>query len=137
MPLPDFELTTLDGRSIRTQELASNGKWLLIYVQPNCRPCDVLLKLITEPEFSALAGRLVIVVGGASADEAGAMAGRFPGLAGAAWYADPPKTASVQMKATGAPVAFGVLQATIVWNLNGVLPESVRMKSILKSWIDS
>lgn len=136
MPLPDFELTALDGRSIRTQELASNGKWLLIYVQPNCRPCDVLLKLVTEPEFSALAGRLVIVVGGASAGEAASMAARFPDLAGAGWYAHRMKMASVQMKAAGSPVAFGILQSTVVWNLNGVLPDPVRMKSILKSWIE-
>jgi hypothetical protein len=33
-------------------------------------------------------------------------------------------------------VAFGVLQTTVVWKLNGVLPDSVRMKSILKSWIE-
>jgi hypothetical protein len=136
MPLPDFEVVALDGGSVRSQELASNGKWLLIYVQPNCRPCEALLTLVTEPEFSLLARKLVIIVGGATPDEAGSMASRFPDLAAASWYSDPPKTAQAQMKIGGAPVAIGVLQTNIIWNLSGVLSESVRMKSILKSWID-
>ena len=40
MHLPDFDLTAVDGRTVRSQDLERGGKWLLIYVQPNCRPCD-------------------------------------------------------------------------------------------------
>lgn len=136
MPLPDFDLTALDGSAVRSRDLASNGKWLMLYVQPNCRACDALLKVVTAAEFPPLAGRLVIIVGGGSTHDATSMSSRFPELAGAAWYADESRQASVEMKVTGAPVAIGVRQATIVWNFNGVLPDPIRMKSMLKSWIE-
>src|SRR5215213_5804443 len=38
--LPVFELTGLDGKVLRSDELRMKHDWVLVYVRPDCRPCD-------------------------------------------------------------------------------------------------
>ena len=134
MPLPDFELTRLDGQVIRSSaEMPGDGKWLLIYVQRNCRPCDRLLNLVKQDEHPELVWRMVIINGGARAG-ATAMRDKRADIADAQWYADESRKAWTALRMTGAPVVFGVRDKTIQWSLSGMLKSDAEVKSVLSSW---
>src|SRR5687768_534340 len=66
-PLPAFPVVALDGNEIASDTLTSEGKWLLVYVQPRCAPCDTLLRAIDAGHEPGVAGRMIVVVGGADA----------------------------------------------------------------------
>src|SRR5215471_17028099 len=53
-PLPDFELSTLDGQTVKSSDLPSQGHWLLIYVQSNHQFSDRLLKLLKREDFPGI-----------------------------------------------------------------------------------
>ena len=133
-PLADFELTKLDGTVIHSSaELPSDGKWLLVYVQANCRPCDRLLNLVKQDEHPELPWKMVIIAGGARAVASG-MRQKRADLDGAQWYADESRQAWVSLRMSGAPMVFGVRDKTIQWSLSGVLKSDGDVKSILASW---
>jgi len=134
MPLPEFELTKLDGTVIHSSaELPSEGKWLLVYVQANCRPCDRLLDLVKQDEHPELPWKMVIVAGGDRASANGIRDKRAD-LADAQWYADPSRQAWWALRMSGAPMVFGVRDKTIQWSLSGILKSDNDVKSILASW---
>src|SRR5262245_12376492 len=137
IPFPDVELTRLDGVVIRsTGEIPAEGKWLVVYVQPNCRPCDALLRLVKEPQHPGLPPRMIVIVGGVGAAEAGRMRQMMVDLAGASWYADPARGMGSALQLTGAPMIFGVRDLTIDWSLSGGLPSPGDVTSILTGWVD-
>ena len=133
-PIPDFQLTTLDGQTIKSSDLPAAGSWLLVYVQPTSHYCDQLLKTLTANRFPTLASSAVFIVNG-TADDAKTMKAKYPDLASATWYADPGRAAFAQLKLHGVPVILGVRDQKIQWSLNGILPDSKTMQSILTSWI--
>jgi hypothetical protein len=135
-PMPDFQLTSLDGQTIKSADLPSSGSWLLIYIQPTSHYSDQLAKSLTKERFPNLPSRAVFVVAG-SVDDAKAVKARYEALSSAAWYADPSKAAFTQLKLHGVPVVLGVLGKTIQWNLNGLLSDDKTFQSILNSWITS
>jgi len=113
--LSDFPLTRLDGTVVRSgAALPGEGKWLLVYVQANCR-------------------RMVIVTGGAR-DTASGMRDKRVDLAAAQWYADESREAWTALHMAGAPMVFGVRDQTIQWSLSGMLKSDSDVKSILASW---
>lgn len=133
-PIPDFQLTTLDGQTVKSSELPSAGNWLLVYVQPTSHYCDQLLKTMTADRYPTLAANAVFIVSG-TADDAKAMKAKYPDLASATWYADPGRAAFAQLKLHGVPVILGVRDKTIQWSLNGILQDAKTMQSIITSWI--
>lgn len=136
-PLPAFEVTSLDGRTVKSDELTPNEKWLLVYVQPHCRPCEGLLRTFDGKESGAdHTGKVVVVVGGADADEARRMADAAPWLPASSWYADPQKKAAAAAKLRGSPVVMGILRQRVEWNLTGVLADAKSVKSILGTWCE-
>ena len=133
-PLPDFALTRLDGTVVRSgTELPGEGKWLLVYVQANCRPCDRLLSLVKHDEHPALPFRMVIIAGGAREGVSG-MRDKRGDLANALWYADESREAWTSLHMSGTPMVFGVRDKTIQWSLSGMLKSDSDVKSILASW---
>lgn len=69
--LPAFDLTALDGKVSKSDSLPVEPNWVLVYVRPNCRPCEAI--------FRELGGASV---GGPRQREGkGAPSGNKPGMA--------------------------------------------------------
>ena len=135
VPLPEFEIAQLDGTPVQSQSgLPSSGKWLIVYVRPNCAPCDRLLNLIKKDAHPGLPSKMVVIAGGLDGLAATEARARFKELADAQWYTDRPGKAWVALKVFGVPMVFGVRDRTIEWSLSGVLPSDAQVKSILASW---
>jgi hypothetical protein len=135
MSMPDFQLSSLDGQSVKSADLPSSGSWLLIYIQPTSHYCDQLIKSLTKERFPGLASRTVFIVGG-SVDDAKAAKAKYDELSTASWYADPSRTAFSQLKLHGVPVVLGIRDKKIQWSLNGILADDKTFQSILNSWIE-
>lgn len=134
-PLPSFQVTNLDGQPVQSAQLSAKNQWLLVYVQPNCRPCAELFKAFQKKEAQPdLSDKVIVVVGGGTVEQAKALAQRTPWIPQASWYADPTKAAAPALKVKGAPVVFGVRQGNIEWDLSGVLADEKSLKSILDTW---
>ncbi len=133
-PLPAFQVVSLDGVSTGSDRLPMPGTWLLIYVQPECFPCESLLQLFTPDQPAPLPQRLVVVVGGTAADARGVLA-KFPDLAQASWYADTLNEAFRYLQLQGAPVMLGLRRDVVEWDVIGVPADSRTMRSIVNSWL--
>jgi len=132
--LPDFQLATLDGQTIRSADLPAKGHWLLIYVESESHFCEKLLKHFSQRATSPTLAKVVVIVKG-TPEEAKAMRAHYPYLAQAFWYSDPSDNAFTQLKLNGIPVTLGVDQHTVQWVNNGVLPDSKTQNAILFSWL--
>jgi hypothetical protein len=136
-PLPDFELKTLDKRPVRSQRLPTKGRWLLVYVEAACVPCeDVFRAFDREQPLSDLPQKVVVVVGGKTAEEVKRMAARFPWLPADCWYADPSREAGAALKAHGVPRVYGVSGDRVEWSLGGTLADHKKLQSILLAWCE-
>jgi len=133
-PLPDFALIDADGKSVSSSKLHLPSHWLLIYVHANNGNSAVVLNALKDEPPSALNGKILVIVGGATAADIAPLAKRYPHLQSVSWYADPKRTALAAMHLTGSPTVLGVKQDTVQWTLTGSLPDHARLTSILKSW---
>jgi len=137
LPLPEFQLTKLDGTTLSTKELAQQEQWVLIYTMPDCPACETLLRLVDKTEHPELPAKVIVVVSGASAEKVKSLAGKFPDLEETSWYADPEKEGVKQLKLQGLPAVFGVHQDTLEWCVMGVLSaDTLNMESLLSSWCE-
>ena len=137
-PLPEFRVSALDGRTVRSSDLAADENWLLIYIEPGCRPCDGVLKVFDRAAPVAdVRRRVVVVVGGRTVEETKLLAERFRWLPEACWYADPARRAAQALKAGGAPVVYGVRGDQLEWTLNGTLSDAKKLESVLLTWLES
>lgn len=134
-PLPAFDVTSLDGVTIRSSGLPRPGTWLLVYVKPHCIPCETLLHFFKRGEPPNFSQRIVVVVGG-TVNEAREMVGKFPDLAQESWYTDPGQNAFTQLQLQGASMVLGVRQDRVEWSIAGVLPDPVTLHSILTTWLE-
>jgi hypothetical protein len=134
-PLPDVILTALDGASVHAPTLASDERWLLIYVRPDCAPCQSVLQLVKVEEYPALPGRMVIVVQG-TVDQAREMKAAFADLQDARWYADADGAAATALRIATTPTITGMLNTSMEWSVAGVFRKGVEMKSVLVSWTE-
>ena len=134
-PLPVLPLTSIEGAAVTTAQMVMEGAWLVVYVQPNCRPCESLLAVATDERHPGLPGRLAVVVAGVTTHELQSLAARFPNLPQRAWYADANRTMFTGLRLTGVPVVLGLRGTMIEWGLSGVLPDASAVESVLASWI--
>src|SRR5438477_3746418 len=100
--LPPFDLVLADGRAVSSATLVRDGQWLVVLIQPACRPCEALLGLVNKTEHPTMPARIVVVAGGIDAAALGALMQRFPDLADAGWYADPSGKAAASLRASSA-----------------------------------
>lgn len=133
-PLPAFEVAKLDGLPVASSALGSAGKWLLVYVRPASPTSQRLLRLVRKEEDAGAAAHIVVIVGGSLA-ETQKVCDSFPGLASAAWYADPDDRASTALDIKGAPSAVGLRDRSMEWKLVGVPADPRTVRSILLSWV--
>jgi hypothetical protein len=134
--LPLFELLGADGNGVTTDRLIRAGRWMVIYVQPDCRACENLLRIVMTAEHPRIPSRLAIILGGSTLDEVRATAARFPELSEAAWFADPSKASVPPLQIRATPAIFGLNGDMIEWSLGGVSGPSSEVKSVIASWID-
>jgi hypothetical protein len=134
-PLPPFMLTSLDGQPVASTELALEGNWLLIYVEPSCGSCMAILRAMPREEFPGLAARVTVVVAAASPAQASAVAAAATELGEARWFMDPDRSAGKMLGFKHSPVVLGVRAAMIEWGVTGVLRKSDEMQSVLVSWL--
>ncbi len=132
--LPEFELSTLDGQAVKSLDLAGQGHWLLICVQPNHQFSERLLKLLKREDYPQVAANAIVVVLG-TAEEAKVLKAAYPDLATARWYADNSRNAFSKLKLHGVPVIVGLDKKVMLWNINGVLPDLNTEKSIVNTWL--
>jgi hypothetical protein len=114
--------------------MVAAGRWLLIYLQQGCAACDTLVQLLAD-EHASLEGRIAIVIGGVNAADAAKLAGNFPTLAAARWYADQSNALARALPAAGVPVVYGLRENMVEWSLNGVVPDAASYKTTLLSWV--
>ena len=135
-PLPVFSITALDGTEVTSDSLVAEGQWLLVYVQTGCSACDSLMRAVVE-ERTDLASHMVIVIGGVDAATAARLAGRFPTLSGARWYADKTNVLGSTLRTPGAPVVYGLRGNMLEWSLTGIVPDAASYKTALVSWVSA
>lgn len=136
-PLPDFEVTTLDGRAIKSRRFSSRERWLLVYVEPGCRPCEEVYRVFNrETPLGELPQKVAIVVGGRTVEEVKWLAERYPWIPQDCWYADPARNANAAMRRRGAPVVFGIKTNMIEWSVGGSLSDEGKFESVLLTWIE-
>ena len=133
--LPDIPIMGVNGTASSTSKaLPSQGRWLLIHVQPNCAPCDALLARI-EADAPSVVPRLVIVVAKANAAELARVSSAFELLGAAAWYSDESGAMSASLQIQEAPVVLAMNDRSIQWTLAGVLSGSQRLRDVLTGWV--
>jgi hypothetical protein len=135
MPLPAFALTRGDGTTVASDRLAQPGGWALIYVAPQCVPCQAVLRSIDRADHPTLARRLVIVVAGAGAEGVLEEAARYPDLSDATWLGDPSNAIPRPIVGAGVPNILGIRGSMIEWSLAGVLTDPADVKSVLVNWM--
>lgn len=134
-PLPALTFAALDGQAVESRQIVRPQTWLLLYVQPDCQPCEELLRAVDLKAEPALADRTTIVVGAVDPAGLAKMIEAHPDLAGVSWVADPDRTMAAALGFGGAPVALGLKSQMIEWSLSGVLTASADVRSILTSWM--
>ena len=136
-PLPEFAVQALDGEEVQSGELSTQQQWLLVYVRPNCAPCRDVFKVFEQSRSQAgLTGKVVVVVGGATLEEANAFAERMSWLPRSVWHVDVSRRAAAALSVKGAPTVYGVRQGKVEWDLKGATDGLRRLKSILESWVE-
>lgn len=132
--LPRFGVNDLYGQTLGSEELIQEGHWLLVYVQPECRPCERLLALfkrenLTQPE------RIVLVVA-SSPPKAASWVEQHPDLSDSLWYVDAMGEGFSKLKLSGLPVVLGLQGGEIAWRINGLVSNTKELRSILMSWLE-
>jgi hypothetical protein len=135
-PLPELTVSMLDGTAVTTADLASEGHWLLIYVEPACGSCAAVLGAMTREDHPGKAQRVTVVVGGATLEQANALASSATELADARWVVDTGGTARQLLGVRSSPTVMGVRTRSIEWALTGVLRRNSEMESVLVSWLN-
>jgi peroxiredoxin/thiol-disulfide isomerase/thioredoxin len=101
-PAPAFDVATTNGDRVALgQLLADGGAVALAFVDPDCRPCRALL-----PDLAKRNGRVAVVISGADAGAAGALAAEHD-LSSALLDLDGSLAASYDVEGTPMAVAIG------------------------------
>src|SRR3712207_231976 len=114
--LPAFAVRTLDDAEAQSDQLSARRQWLLVYVQPNCKPCEEVFNAFKREseEQPDLTQKVVVLVGGATAEEAGLLAGPGPGLPRRSFYADPSREEGAPPPVVGRQAHFGARRGVLV-----------------------
>ena len=131
-PLP---LRDLSGTAAVLDNLGLNGTWVVVYLQPQCKPCTQQLQLLRTVTDAGYASRIVIIGGGMTAREAQSQQRSVPHLAQARWYTDLSRAVPRSLHLRGAPVILGIRGKRVEWTLNGVPPKPDLLKNSVISWM--
>ena len=135
-PLPDFGLTSLDSKTVRSDKLKLPNQWLLVYVQPHSSYSESVLNELKDQQQNTANQKVIIVVGAAKLADSQSMQDQFPHIKSATWYADTNREALQKMQITGVPCVLGMRNDTVQWQFIGTHPKPGHLKSMLKTWRD-
>ena len=135
-PLPAFTVTTLDGTPIDSRLMTPETQYVLLYVRPDCRPCDRLLALLRSADSPPFTSRIVVIVNGAPGAGAAYVARHLPAAAGrVTWYADTQGDGYRALRLTGMPELIGVKNGEMMWSIAGVLNDASTVESVVRTWV--
>lgn len=135
-PLPAFTLLAPDGTAVASTQMKVPDQWLLIYVDPGCRSCDMLLAALKGWQSPQLVQHTVLVVGGTLAGAQSYLQQKLPSeVAAIPWYGDSQRQAWNALRLTGTPVLVGVRKGQIEWVISGVLNDPAALKSVVTTWV--
>lgn len=136
-PLPAFEVTNAAGTIVPSAVMGPGGKWLLIYVTPECGTCVRLFKSMEQWESQRVNAATVVMVQGAFTGAQRYAADSLPeALVGGRWFADVSDAGRTALKLTGAPVLIGMQDQQIKWAIAGVLNDPTALESALRTWVE-
>ena len=134
--IPSFSVTRLDGTIVDSAQLTAETQYVLLYVRPDCRPCDRLLALVKSASSPQLASRMVIVVNGDASAGAKYVGRQIPATAGpVTWYADTEGGGYRALRLTGMPALIGVKDGQMMWSIAGVLNDAETVESVVRTWV--
>jgi hypothetical protein len=135
-PLPAFTVTTLDGAPIDSTLMTPETQYVLLYVRPDCRPCDRLLALLRSASSPQFTSRVVVIVNGAPEASAAYVARHIPAAAGpVTWYADTQGDGYRALRLAGMPELIGVKNGEMMWSIAGVLNDAATVESVVRTWV--
>ncbi len=118
--LPDFDVTAMDGSVTHTAQIVRNGKWLLVFVRPNCSPCTSLLSAL-DAASTQDGARIAVIVKATTPNILASLKAQYPHIPNAAWYADVHSKAASSLTVPASPTTLGMRQGTIAWRLTGAV----------------
>jgi len=135
--VPEFIVRNSADQEVASSVMSAQPKWLLVYVSPDCRPCNTLLRALPKWQSAELMVRVVLVVSGKHADAKAWIEKSLPAdMQSLTWYADPDRQAARALELTGAPVLMGVRNGNLEWQLGGVLSNPSALESVVRSWVE-
>jgi hypothetical protein len=134
-PLPGFSVSSPEGGIVAAAELSREQRWLMVYVEPNCRSCDRLVSALVGWQRTLPPGRIVVVIGGGLAGaQAYARERGLDGATGITWYADPDRRGASALGLQHLPSLVAVESGRIGWVLSGVLNDPGAVESAVTNW---
>ena len=136
-PLPPFTVMLPDGTAADSRQLTAEPQYVLLYVKPDCRPCDRLLALVRNAKSPQFASRVIVIVHGEAAPAAAYVARQANSSEAAplAWYADPQGAGYRALRLSGMPELIGVKDGQVMWSVAGVLNDAATVESIVRTWV--
>jgi hypothetical protein len=135
--LPAFEVVNAAGEATPSAMMGPGGRWLLVYVTPECRSCQRLFTAMEDWNSAPLAAATVVLVQGDHASASRYAADRLPAsVVGTRWFADAAGAGRQALKLTGSPVIIGMQDQQIRWALAGVLNDPAALESALRTWVE-
>jgi hypothetical protein len=134
--LPPFTVTRPDGTAIDSRHLTGEPQYVVLYVRPDCRPCDRLLSLVRSANSPQFTSRVVVIVNGQTAAGAAYVGRHIPADAGpVTWYADTDGAGYTALRLTGTPELIGVKDGQMMWSVAGVLNDAATVESVVRTWV--
>lgn len=135
-PLPQVSsLTDRTGAAVSPQAFASEGRWLLIYIQKDCRTCDTMLAQV-QAEEEADPSRITVVFEDASVAALAEWAKSYPVLNDVRLLSDKGGALAKELKLKTAPSAMGIERQGVQWMFTNTRGSDESQRSILFDWID-
>ena len=135
--VPEFIVRNSADHEVASSVMSVQPKWLLVYVSPDCRPCNALMRALPKWQTAELMVRAVLVVAGKQPDaKAWIEKSLPPEMHTLTWYVDPDRRAAKALELTGAPVLIGVRNGQLEWQLGGVLNNPAALESVVRSWVE-
>lgn len=136
-PLPAFEVVNAAGEATPSAMMGPGGKWVLIYVAPECRSCQRLFIAMEDWNSAPLNAATVVMVQGDHATARAYAADRLPAaVVGTRWFADATGAGRKALQLSGSPVIIGMQDQQIKWALAGVLNNPAALESALRTWVE-
>jgi peroxiredoxin len=135
-PLPDFALVGADGSTVPASSLATEGNWIIVYVQPRASNSTGVLRLFSKKDLDVESFvRVIVVVATDDSKVVDELRQKHPDLDQSSWYMDSSRSMAQAMGFRVFPMTLGVKNHNVEWDLPGVLSSIGNHKSIISSWL--